>query len=100
MREFVDLRSDHRLSAGYYHMGCAVAVHFRGDGLDIPLLAFRLPGSVGRVAPGAAQVAAAGAHKNGRNTSQHALALNGIKNFSYFHEYNRVDPGAPLRGIL
>ena len=42
----------------------------------------RIPGGIGRVAPGATQIAAARAHEERRHTHQRALTLNGIEDLS------------------
>src|SRR5688500_4241225 len=54
-----------------------------------PLFAFGIPRRVGRIAPVATQVAAARSHENRRYARQHALTLNGIKNFRDQHPLNK-----------
>ena len=48
------------------------------------LFAFGIPGRVGRVAPGTAEIAAAEADEDAGNAGQDAFALNGVKDLADF----------------
>jgi hypothetical protein len=57
-----------------------------GDGAGF---AFGVPGGVGRVAPSAAEVAAAGADEEGGDAGQFALALQGMEDLGNQHPETR-----------
>ena len=59
------------------------------------VLAFGLPGRIRRIAPGAAQIAPAGANEHAGHSRQHPLALNRIKHFSNFHDAYTSGSGIP-----
>ena len=60
--------------------GCAA--HFVQDLVQVEIHPLRLPRSVRRIAPGAAQIAAAGADENRRHAHQRPLALNRVEQLS------------------
>src|SRR5579872_5789519 len=53
------------------------------------LFALGLPGGVRSIAPGAAQVAAAGTDENGRHADERAFALQRVEDFGDEHGKNR-----------
>src|SRR5581483_2415753 len=63
------------------------AVHFINNGIQAALFTLRLPRRIWRIAPGAPQIAAAGAHEYGWDSHQRPLALNGIKDFGDLHAF-------------
>ena len=76
-----DVRHDHRLAAGDHDVAGPKRLDALDDLLNRNLLAFRVPACVGRVAPDAAQIAAAGAHEYGRHAHELAFALDGVEQF-------------------
>ena len=81
-RQRDDLRRDHRLAAGDHHVPRRMRPHFVQNLIERQIDALRLPRRVGRIAPGAAQIAAAGADEDRRHAHQRAFALNRIEQLS------------------
>ena len=63
--------------------------------LDGHFRTFRFPRGVGSVAPVTAEIAAGGADKDGGNSSEKALSLDGVEDFRNSHQ----DTGAGLGGM-
>ena len=89
---------EHRLAAGKHHMVDHVVAARRGLGelvyplddlLDRKIHSLGLPGSVGRVAVDAPQVATASAHEDARRAGQSAFALQGSENLGNPHSMKK-----------
>jgi hypothetical protein len=68
-------------------MSAVVSLHLLNDGRDLHGLSFGIPGGVGSVAPAAAEIASGSADKNGRDSEQQPLSLNGMEDFRDQHEF-------------
>ena len=74
-----DFRRQERLTAGDHDVFCWVLLNFAQDICKAPYRAFRLPRSIGRIAPDAAEIAARRPDKYRWHADQPALALDGVK---------------------
>src|SRR5581483_2604026 len=77
-----DLPRYHRLASRDHYVPRWIDRHFGNDAIERKLVSFRRPRRVRGVAPGAAQIAPAGAHEHGRNAHQRTLALYRIEDLS------------------
>ena len=85
-RQLDHTRRDHGLAAGQHDMArVLVFIDPRENVVQRKLVAFRLPRRIRRIAPDAAQVAAAGAYEYGRHAHQRTLALYGVENLCDSH---------------
>jgi hypothetical protein len=81
-----DVGHDQRLAAGEDDMVGGECGDLPHDFVDGDILSPGIPTGVGRVAPGAAEVAAAGADKNAGNARELSFALNRMEQLGEFHE--------------
>jgi len=84
--QFFHVRSDHRFAAGQDDVPGGVFAGLGEDFLDVHAAAFDGPGRVRRVAPGAAEIAAAGTDEDAGHAGQPAFALDAGVDFADEHD--------------
>src|SRR5688572_19134082 len=85
LRQLGDFRRQKRLAAGDDNKTAWILGDFLNDLIDPQRPALWFPGSIGRVTPRAAQVAAGCPNKDGRNTDQAPLSLKRIEDLRNLH---------------
>jgi hypothetical protein len=75
-----------RFAAGEDGVGAVKGEDFLGDVVEGEIRALGVPGGVGGIAPGAAEVAAGGAEEDGGYAGEFTFALDGVEYFSDAHE--------------
>lgn len=83
--ELGELFHDHGFAAGEDDVARGLGGDVGEDLVDREIVAFGVPGGVGRVTPGAAKIAAAGTDEDGGNADELSFALDGVKEFGGKH---------------
>ena len=91
-RQFLNIVRQKRFAAGNNDMPTRILFYRTDNFGNAPRCSLRPPGGVGRIAPGAAQIATRGSNENRGDTHETAFALNGVKDFADAHRVNLAKP--------